>query len=65
MITDFVISVKTYCKNSLRCVYLPGGITMTDAGSTFMTYIKNGREYFVYEDHGREIKKNFPFPESL
>ena len=38
---------------------------MTDAGSTFMTYIKNGREYFVYEEHGREIKKDFPFPESL
>ena len=31
----------------------------------FKTYIANGREYFVYGEDGEEIKKDFPFSESL
>lgn len=31
----------------------------------FKTYIANGREYFLYGANGEEIKKDFPFSESL
>ena len=31
----------------------------------FKTYIAEGREYFIYGEDGEEIKKDFPFSESL
>ena len=31
----------------------------------FKSYIAEGREYFIYGEAGVEIKKDFPFPESL